>query len=204
MRPPIATPDRVPFIGLTGGIGAGKSTALAALEELGCSTLSADSVVAEIQASPEVIEALSTRFGDAIVADGRLDRQALARAAFRTDEDRAWLEGLIWPRVGLRIAEWREQQDQAEPRPRAAVVEVPLLFESGMESLFDSTIAVTVDEQVREARARSRGHAAVDERTARQLSQVEKAERATVAVSNDGTPDALKASLSSCLGSIGV
>lgn len=128
----------------------------------------------------------------------------MARVAFSEPSGREWLETLIWPLVGKRIAEWRTEQEAVQPRPRAAVVEVPLLFESGMDSVFDSTIAVTVDEAVREQRARSRGHEAVDERTARQLSQDQKAARATVRVANDGTRDALRDALSSALGTIGV
>jgi dephospho-CoA kinase len=151
-----------------------------------------------------VVEAIVGRFGEGVAKAGVIDRDALAGVAFSDPDGRSWLELLIWPLVGERIAEWRAEQDEAEPRPRAAVVEVPLLFESGMDAAFDSTIAVTVDEAVRERRARSRGHQAVDERTARQLSQSEKAERATVTVRNDGTPDALKDALSSALGSIGV
>ena len=73
-----------------------------------------------------------------------------------------------------------------DPPPRAAVVETPLLFEAGMEGAYDATIAVVADEDVRAERAGARGHAAVDERAARQLPQDEKADRATFAVANDG------------------
>ena len=80
-----------------------------------------------------------------------------------------------------------------------AVVEVPLLFESGMEAVFDSTIAVVADEGVRERRAAARGHAAVAERTGRQLTQQEKADRADFTVRNDGSLDELKQTLSRVL-----
>jgi dephospho-CoA kinase len=78
-------------------------------------------------------------------------------------------------------------------------VEVPLLFESGMDAAFDATIAVVADDAVRAERASARGHEAVDERTARQLSQREKAQRATFAVQNSGSLDALEQELSSVL-----
>jgi dephospho-CoA kinase len=78
-------------------------------------------------------------------------------------------------------------------------VEVPLLFESGMESGFDATIAVVADEDVRAERAGARGHAAVAERTGRQLSQEEKADRADFEVRNDGTLAELRESLSRVL-----
>jgi dephospho-CoA kinase len=97
------------------------------------------------------------------------------------------------------VADWRRSLDDADPRPRAAVVEVPLLFESGMDSVFDGTIAVVADEAVRAERAGARGHAAVAGRTGRQLSQAEKSERADFTVRNDGTIDELKQSLSRVL-----
>lgn len=193
----------VPFLGLTGGIGSGKSTALAALRDLGAETLSADAVVHELLGSAEVRDAVSSRFGpDVLTADGEVDRSAVAARVFDRSEDRAWLEGMLWPRVGARIAEWKLEIDGREPRPLAAVVEVPLLFEAGMESVFDKTIAVVAEEGLRSERAEARGHAAVAERTARQLPQDEKAGRADYAIRNDGTPDELKAVLSRVLATI--
>jgi dephospho-CoA kinase len=79
------------------------------------------------------------------------------------------------------------------------VVEVPLLFESEMEAAFDATIAVVADEALRAERAGARGHAAVEERSARQLSQEEKARRATHAVVNDGSIEQLEGKLSAVL-----
>jgi dephospho-CoA kinase len=97
------------------------------------------------------------------------------------------------------MAQWREQLERTSPPPRAAVVEVPLLFESGMEGAFDATIAVVADEHVRGERAGARGHAALAERGARQLSQQEKAHRATYVVVNDGSVDELERKLSAIL-----
>jgi dephospho-CoA kinase len=189
----------VPFIGLTGGIGAGKSTALEALERLGAATLSTDRVVHDLYEDDEVKAAVTERFGSAVVRDGAVERAALARVAFATPEDRSWLEQLLWPRVSERIVDWRQGLEQASPPPRAAIVEVPLLFESGMERVFDATIAVVADEDVRAQRAGARGHEALAERSARQLSQQEKAERATYVVSNDDSIDTLESKLSAVL-----
>ena len=189
----------LPFVGLTGGIGAGKSTALEALERLGAATLSTDSVVHELYDDPEVRAQVVTRFGVGIERAGGVDRTELARAAFATPEDRQWLESLLWPRVGERMAAWREAVETAQPRPRAAVVEVPLLFESGLDHGFDVTIAVIADEKTREARASARGHAALAARGARQLSQAEKSQRATYSVRNDSTTADLEAQLSAIL-----
>ena len=178
--PKTLRPDYVKFVGLTGGIGAGKSTALRALEELGAATLSTDEVVHELYKTDEVRDRVVERFGT-------VDRDELAQRAFATEQDREWLEQLIWPRVGERIIEWRKQLENAQPQPRAAVVEVPLLFEAGMDEAFDATLAVIAGEELRAERAGSRGHQALDERSSRQLSQQEKAGRATYVVENDGT-----------------
>jgi dephospho-CoA kinase len=190
---------RVPFVGLTGGIAAGKSEALKALDHLGAVTLSTDSVVHELLTTGEVRDMLVERFGEKVAPDGEIDRGAVADHVFGDDEHRKWLEQLLWPRVGERIVAWREQQDDADPPPRAAVVEVPLLFESGMESAFDKTIAVVADEATREERAGTRGHRGVQSRTSRQLTQDEKARRADIVIRNDGSLDDLEQALSSAL-----
>jgi dephospho-CoA kinase len=190
----------VPFVGLTGGVGSGKSTALEVLERLGAATLSTDAVVHDLYASDELRDAVVERFGPAVARDGAVDRAALAARAFATPEDRAWLEGLLWPRVGKRIAAWRSEQLERDPPPVALVVEVPLLFEAGMEGAFDATVAVVADEEVRAQRAAGRGHEAVDERVSRQLPQDEKATRADHAVVNDGSIEDLERNLSSVVG----
>jgi dephospho-CoA kinase len=189
----------IAFIGLTGGIGAGKSTALDALERLGAAVISTDRVVHDLYEDELVKAAVSDRFGDSVVTGGVVDRGALAGRAFATDEDRAWLEGLLWPLVRERVGTWRQGLEDLSPPPRAAVVEVPLLFESGMERAYDATIAVVADEDVRAQRAGSRGHQALAERAARQMSQKEKAQRATYVVVNDGTFDDLQSKLSAVL-----
>jgi dephospho-CoA kinase len=187
------------FIGLTGGLGAGKSTALAALERLGAATLSSDAVVHELYETDEVRDLVVERYGPDVLRSGEIDRPAVAQRAFATPQDRAWLEEMLWPRVDAWIATWRRQLEDRSPPPRAAVVEVPLLFEAGMEAAFDATIAVVTDEQLRQQRANEREHQALIERTARQLSQAEKARRATYVVFNDGTVAQLESKLSAIL-----
>jgi dephospho-CoA kinase len=161
--------------------------------------VSTDAVVHELYAADEVRDAVVDRWGPEVAPDGTVDRAAVARAAFATEEDRRWLEGLLWPRVAAAVAAWREDLARHEPPPRAAVVETPLLFEAGMEGVYDTTIAVVADEDVRAARAATRGHHAVDERAARQLSQQEKAARATYVVANSGTIGDLELALAGVL-----
>ena len=193
----------IPFVGLTGGIGAGKSEALRALERLGAATLSTDAVVHEILATDEARDELVGRFGAEVAPDGAVDRDAVAKVVFGDDQARGWLEGYLWPKVGERMARWRtEQNDRDDPRPRALVVEVPLLFESEIDGLFDHTIAVTADDDLRAERIGARGHAGVASREARQLGQEEKAQRADFAVRNDGSVEELERELSSVLGTI--
>jgi dephospho-CoA kinase len=156
-------------------------------------------VVHELYESPEVRDAVVERWGPQMAPEGRTDRSAVAGRAFATPEDRKWLEELLWPRVGERMWAWRQAQEARDPAPRALVVEVPLLFESGMDAAFDATVAVVADEAVRRERAGARGHAALDERTARQLTQEEKAARATYTVANSGTLEELEQGLTGVL-----
>ena len=200
---PAPVQARVPFIGLTGGLGAGKSTALDALGELGAATLSTDEVVHELLAEDELGEQVAGRVGPEVVSDGALDRGMVAAKVFESAEDREWLEGVLWPRVGQRVASWRREIEALEDPPLAAVVEVPLLFEADMEDAFDHTIAIVADESVRATRAAARGHEGVEGRSGRQLTQEEKAHRADFAVRNDGTRGELRSELSRVLATMG-
>ena len=156
-------------------------------------------MVHELYADPEVVGLVVERWGDAVAPGGVVDRAKVASAAFGSPAEREWLEQLLWPRVAERVVAFRERALAMDPPPRAAVVETPLLFEAGMDGAYDATIAVVADEDVRSQRAAARGHAAVDERAARQLPQEEKAARATFAVHNSGTVEALEGALSDVL-----
>ncbi len=156
-------------------------------------------MVHELYEDDEVREAVVRRWGVEMAPEGRVDRSAVARRAFASSEDRQWLEAMLWPRVRARVAQWRDEVERREPRPPAAVVETPLLFEGGLEDAYDATIAITAAEELRSQRARERGHAALDERSSRQLSQEEKARRATFAVANSGSIDDLQRTLSGIL-----
>lgn len=153
----------------------------------------------ELYASDTVRDAVVARWGPDVAPGGVVDRAAVARHAFASPDERAWLEGLLWPLVGRRVAAWRETESARTPPPAALVVETPLLFEAGLDGLYDATLVVVADEAVRARRAAARGHAAVDERTARQLSQEEKAARADHVVRNDRDLAALEQELAAVL-----
>ncbi len=183
MSPRAALPP-VPLIGLTGAVAAGKSEALAAFGRLGAKTLSSDQVVHDLLAFPEVAERLAERWGSEVVAGGEVDRARVGAIVFERPEELAWLEELLHPLVGERVGAWHaELSAEAE----LAVVEVPLLFETGMQDGFDATVAIVADDRVRSARAGERGTELLAQRSARQLPQDEKAARATHVVRNDGT-----------------
>ena len=199
----MSTAPAIPFVGLTGGLGAGKSSALEALGRLGAVTLSTDAVVHDLYESPQVVDAVVGRWGPQVAPGGVVDRAQVARHAFADRQEREWLESLLWPLVGSEIQEFRDRAAAATPPPRAAVVETPLLFEAGMESAYDATIAIVAGEEQRRDRARARGHEAVDERESRQLTQDEKAGRATYVVENDGSLEDLEAALAEVLEKLG-
>jgi dephospho-CoA kinase len=183
-------------IGLTGGIAAGKSEALKAFERLGAATLSSDTVVHELLESQELRDRLSARWGPQVVADGKIDRAKIGEVVFADPEQLAWLEAQIHPQVQARTAEWLLS---LPAETEVAVVEVPLLFEVAGERPFDTTVAVVTSDEVRRERAAARGHALVDEREARQLTQAEKAERADHVIENDGSVEDLEQALSALL-----
>jgi dephospho-CoA kinase len=193
----------VALIGLTGGMGAGKSTALAALQDLGAEVLSTDEVVHQLYRDPEVVKAVTARLGEGVAPGGEVDRAAVASAVFANEEQREWLEQLLWPLVGERIASWIERVRAASPPPRAAVLEVPLLFESGFDQGCDATIAIVAEQQTIEQRTAHRGLIGARERSGRQLSQQQKAARASFVVKNDGNPEELRHKLSSLLDNLG-
>jgi dephospho-CoA kinase len=172
------------FVGLTGGIGAGKSEALAAFERLGAATLSTDRVAHDLLDDEEVRSALIERWGEKIAPDGSVDRDLVGEIVFNDPEQLAWLESITHPRVGAHVLEWRQSLD---PGVKVAVVEVPLLFEAAMEDAFDATVAVVAADDLRDARLRERGPGGLEGREARQLDQEEKERRADHVIRNDAS-----------------
>jgi dephospho-CoA kinase len=187
-------------IGLTGGIAAGKSESLAAFGRLGAATISSDAVVHELLDSEPLISRLTERWGEEIAPGGLVDRTKIGEIVFADPEQLKWLEAQIHPLVGERIGRWLASLGDDVS---VAVVEVPLLFESEMEPVFDTTVAVVTSDEVRRSRAEARGHTLVGEREARQLDQAEKAARAEHVVENDGSLEDLERRLSALLAKLG-
>jgi dephospho-CoA kinase len=183
-------------IGLTGGIAAGKSEALAAFGRLGAATLSSDEVVHELLDSEPLISRLLDHWGPEVAPGGRVDRRRIGEIVFADPDQLSWLEREIHPLVGKRIGTWFGSLPASV---EIAVVEVPLLFEVGMEAGFDTTVAIVASDGHRRARAEARGQALVGEREARQLAQGQKAARAVHVVENDGTLEDLEGSLSALI-----
>jgi dephospho-CoA kinase len=180
-------------IGLTGGIAAGKSTALAAFERIGAATISSDAVVHELLDSEPLRGRLVERWGAEVAPDGAIDRAKVGQIVFADPEQLLWLEAQVHPLVGQRIGEWL---GSLPDETALAVIETPLLFEAGMDDVFDTNVAVVTSDEVRRERAEARGHTLVGERDARQLPQDEKAERAAHVIANDGSVEDLERALS--------
>jgi dephospho-CoA kinase len=171
-------------VAITGGIGAGKSEALAAFARRGAATVSSDEIVHELLRRPEVKEAVVERFGNGVVAPGgELDRGAIATVVFNDAEALTWLESLLHPLVAAEYLVWREQLAELSNSPKVCVTEVPLLYEARAEGRFDRVVVVTAPEEVR----RERSHAAVDERERRLLPDEEKVARADYSYVNTGS-----------------
>lgn len=172
-------------VAITGGIGAGKSEALRAFARHGAATASADEIVHRLYADPEVRQALVERWGDRVLSGEDVDRKRVGGIVFADRDELAWLESLLHPRVVAEQARWR-----AEQTAPLAVVEVPLLYETGGESRFDAVVVITAPEETRRARTEV---ADVAERQGRLLSDDEKAAKADFVYVNDGSLEGLDA-----------
>ena len=171
-------------VAITGGIGAGKSEALAAFARHGAATVSSDEIVHHLLRRPDVRDAVVARMGNGIVGDdGEIDRGALATIVFNDRAALAWLEELLHPLVAAEYLTWRDQLAALPRPPRVCVTEVPLLYESGGEARFDKVVVITAPAKLR----RARSHVAADDRERRLLPDREKVKRADYSFVNTGT-----------------
>ena len=132
-------------VAITGGIGAGKSEALAAFARHGAATISSDDIVHRLLREDEAVRAaLLERFGDDVLdEDGEVDRGAIAEIVFADREALEWLEGLLHPLVVQEYMGWRERLAELDDPPSVTATEVPLLYEVGGEDRFDAVVVVT-------------------------------------------------------------
>jgi dephospho-CoA kinase len=135
-----------------------------------------------------------------VAPDGAVDRGRVGAIVFESAEELAWLEALLHPLVGERVGEWRASLD---PQVEVAVVEVPLLFETGMEEFFDATVAVVAADETRARRAGVRGTNLLEARTDRQLAQTEKARRADYVIANNGSLEDLERQIADLMQRLG-
>ena len=183
------------IVGLTGGMGCGKSTVAALFAELGFRRLDADQVVREeLLVEPEIVAAVRARFGGSVLdPEGRVDRARLGELVFADDAALAWLEQLLHPRLQAR---W--EQIYAAARGEKFIVEVPLLFEKQLQNRFDFTVCVTTSSELQLRRLEQRGvpPGIARQRLAKQLPLARKCELADFVILNDGTLDFLREQVS--------
>jgi dephospho-CoA kinase len=186
------------LVGLTGGIGSGKSTAAARFADLGVPVIDADLVAREIVERGEpTLADLAARFGAAVLqADGRLDRQALADIVFRDPAARADLDRLTHPRIAGRIAERIAELGAGwdRPGPPMAIVDHPLLIETGQAGRFDAVVVVLVPVEERVRRLVEQRGLQEEDARARIAIQADDDARRTVAthvLTNAGTVEEL-------------
>ena len=170
-------------VAITGGVGAGKSEALAAFARHGAATISSDEVVHDLYRDPEVRAALRRRYGDGIFDGEEVVRAAVGAIVFADRDELAWLERLLHPKVMARTEAWREELAGLPDPPRIAVNEVPLLYETGSEDRFDVVFVITAPEAIRVQRAGER----LDAREDRLIADDVKAARADFVYVNDAS-----------------
>jgi dephospho-CoA kinase len=178
-------------VAITGGIAAGKSTALAAFRAHGAATVSSDEIVHHLlRTDLDVRAALVERFGDEILGeDGVPDRARIAAIVFEDAESLAFLEQLLHPLVSREYLIWREQLATLDDPPRVSVTEIPLLFEAGSEDRFDRVVVITAPSKLREQRR----DMALGNREARLLDEKDKIAKADFHYVNTGTYEDLDA-----------
>jgi dephospho-CoA kinase len=186
-RPPSPSPSvpRPLAVALTGGIAAGKSEALAAFARHGAATASSDAIVHDLLAhDDEAREEIRKRWGDAAVGD----RARIGELVFGNEAELDWLEQLLHPKVVRAQRAWFDELMERDEPPALAVVEIPLLYETGGEERFDAVVVITAPLALRAER-----RAAFADREARLVPEDEKVRRADFAYVNDGTLEELDA-----------
>ena len=183
-------------VAITGGIGAGKSEALAAFARHGAATVSSDEIVHHLLRRDDVKAAVVAQLGHGIVApDGEIDRGALGTVVFNDRDSLAWLEALLHPLVSAEYLQWRADLAALPDAPRVSVTEVPLLYETGGQERFDKVVVITAPTKLR----RARSHVATEDREARFLPEADKVKLADYSYKNLGSIEELDAFVASVM-----
>lgn len=185
------SPDRPRplLVGVTGGIGAGKSAALDAFVRAGAVAFSSDDVVHALYGRDDVRDSLRERWGDAVfAADGSVDRSAVADIVFADADELAWLESVLHPLVGREWLAFVQRVRESDDAPQFVVAEVPLLFESNIADRYDATVLITapLDLRLQRVGERAHGNTHLTERARKQMPEEQKAELADYVYVNDG------------------
>jgi len=182
-------------VAVTGGIAAGKSEALAAFARHGAAVASSDEIVHRLYREDAGLkQALRERWGERVFAGGEVDRAAVGRIVFADRAELSWLERELHPRVVREYRSWLEELRSLPEPPALAVVEIPLLYETGGEARFDKVVVITASPELR---AQRRGYFA--DREARLIPDPEKAARADYVYENSGSLEELDRFVASVL-----
>ncbi len=182
------------IIGLTGNIGSGKSTVARHLKNLGAWVLDTDQVARDVvMPGKPALKAIVEAFGKQVLHDdGTLNRQAVGNIIFRNSDSRKRLNSIMHPRIMQEVKETIARfQTNRGPKAPALVIEVPLLFETGMEKLMDEVWLVTVDKPVQLKRIVERDNISVEQAKHRidsQMPQADKVKKAHRIIDNSGPP----------------
>lgn len=177
-------------VGLTGGIGSGKSLAAQFFSQLGALVIDADQLArTAIERGSEGFDEVLLRFGDAVLINGDIDRVALGQIVFENPEAKKDLEAIIHPRIRAEFEEAVASLDADE----IMIYEIPLLVETDAADRFDFIITVESDAKLRKERLRARGmfHSDIEKRMASQASEEQRREIADCVITNNGTEDEL-------------
>ena len=183
-------------VAITGGIGAGKSEALAAFGRHGAATVSSDEIVHHLLRRDDVKAAIVARLGHGVISpEGEVDRGALGTVVFNDRDALNWLEELLHPLVSGEYLQWRDDLATLPDAPKVSVTEVPLLYETGGHERFDKVVVITAPTKLR----RARSHVATDDREGRFLPDAEKVKLADYSFKNTGSIEELDAFVASVM-----
>lgn len=175
------------YLGLSGGIGSGKSTVAKMFADLGAVVIDADAIAREVLEPGQVgYENVILHFGNQVLdASGNIDRKELAKLVFNNEEQLARLEAIVHPAVIARVAQIRESL----PESSVVIYDTPLLVEKQMQNQFDKVVIVTADLDLRKARLIDRGLSItdIDSRIANQATDEQKIAAADYVIANNGT-----------------